>query len=231
MITNVTTNTTRESNPETPEPEPGPRPRPEQSSAPEPIEIHETTYLKNHVAAFMRSREKYGDLSNMTFGYPLTVNQLVFQGPEGLYQALKFPDQPEFQQLIGIQKSGMEAKKTAYTKTKIRPDWDEVKVHAMRFTLAAKLLQHSKKFREALMETGTWPIVEVSFKDEYWGAKPKRSNTILVGTNLLGKLMTQLREELKTSHGNVPEAVTAFTKNIAPGCLMVNRCPANNRTH
>ena len=225
------TQTIKESKTETPDPEPSPRPKPDPGRATEPIEIHETTYLRNHVAAFMRSGEKYGDLSNMTFGYSLTVNELVFQGPEGLYQAFKFPNEPGFQQLIGVQRSGMDAKKTAYTKSNIRPDWDEVKADAMRFALATKLMQHPKKFREALAQTGTWPIVEMSFRDEYWGAKPKRSNTVLVGINLLGKLMTQLRDELKTSHGDVPETVMAFTRNIPPGSLIVNRCPANNRTN
>ena len=215
--------TATESATQTTDPDPGPRPDPTRN--PQEIEIHETTYLKEHVAAFMRSREKYGDLSNMTFGFPLTVNEIVFQGPEGLYQALKFPDCPEFQQLIGVQKSGMDAKKTAYGKQSFRPDWEEVKVYAMRFVLAAKLLQHPRRFTEALAQTGTWPIVEMSFRDEFWAAKPKRSNTILAGVNMLGKLMTQLREELKFSPQDIENAVRVFTQTTPLEVLIINHRP------
>ena len=219
------TRTLKESTTETNEPDPGPRPRPSSTPGAQKIEIHETTYLTNHVASFMRSRDRYGHLSNMTFGYPLTVNELVFQGPEGLYQALKFPNDPEIQQLIGTQRSGMDAKKTAYTKTAIRPDWDEIKPEAMRFTLAVKLLQHPRRFSDALMETGTWPIVEMSQRDQYWGAKPKRTNTVLVGVNLLGKLLTQLREQLRTNPGAPEGAARLFIQDIHPGLLLVNRRP------
>ena len=119
----------------------------------------------------------------------------------------------------------MDAKKTAYQKSAIRPDWDEVKVDAMRLTLAAKLLQHPKKFREALTETGTWPIVEMSTRDEFWGAKPKRSNTILVGTNALGKLLTQLREQLRTPQVEASQAVQAFIQDTNTDRLLINNRP------
>ena len=52
------------------------------------------TYRKSEYAFFMRSRDRYGRLSNMTSGFPLEVNRLRFQGPEGLYQAMKFPHDP-----------------------------------------------------------------------------------------------------------------------------------------
>ena len=41
------------------------------------------TYQADSVAAFMRSRDRYGDLSNMTFGFPLAVNGAGFQGRRG----------------------------------------------------------------------------------------------------------------------------------------------------
>ena len=173
----------------------------------------------------MRSRDPYGDLSNMTFGYPLKVNDITFQGPEGLYQALKFPNDPGFQKLIGAQKSGMDAKKTAYQKSCIRPDWDEIKVDAMGLTLGLKLLQHPRKFGNALAQTGTWPIVEMSMRDAFWGAKPKRSNTVLVGTNVLGKLLVRLREELRNSGGDPAKAAQAFIDRAETGSLLVNGRP------
>ena len=96
-------------------------------------------------AVFFRSREKHGDLSNMTRGFPLRVNGLEFQGPEGLYQALKFPQNAPLQARIGRERSGMDAKKTAYAHHQdFNADWDSVKLDAMAFTLAIKLLQNPK---------------------------------------------------------------------------------------
>ncbi len=130
------------------------------------IELSEGIWRKAECAHFMRSRERHGQLSNMTFGYPLAVNGLTFQGPEGLYQALKFPSNPDAQRAIARERSGMEAKKTAYTFSQgFRRDWEEVKLDAMAVTLAVKLIQHQEKFGKALSETGTMDIVEMSHRD------------------------------------------------------------------
>ena len=174
-------------------------------------------------AAFMRSRDQYGDLSNMTFGFPLTVNGTEFQGPEGLYQALKFPHSPETQTAIASQRSGMDAKKAAYQDHNFRPDWEEIKVQAMRYTLAVKLRQHPQRFGEALEETGGLPIVERSNRDPFWGARPQ-GNT-LEGVNMLGKLLTELRDTLRENEGDAARAAAAFTARAPAELLSVNGRP------
>ena len=131
-----------------------------------------TTYRRDECAIFMRSRDKHGDLSNMTFGFPLLMNQVRFQGPEGLYQSLKFPHRPHHQLYIAQQRSGMDAKRAAYEIDDARPDWDEVRVTAMACTLAVKLSQHPRRFAHALLATGTAPIIVMSRRDAFWGAVP-----------------------------------------------------------
>ena len=162
--------------------------------------LYETTnYVNARSAAFMRSKDRYGHLSNMTSGYPLTVHAITFQGPEGLYQALNYPHRPDVQRQIASQKSGMQAKRAAYDlDTDFRADWDQVRVTAMTYCLAVKLHQHPHKFGQALAETGHLPIVELSYRDSFWGAKPQGS--ILVGMNLLGKLLTRLRDLCQEHH-------------------------------
>ena len=71
-----------------------------------------TVYQLQEVAPFRRSRERFGQLSNMTGGYRLEVNGMTFQSPEGLYQALKFPNDPGFQEKIAKTTSAMTAKKS-----------------------------------------------------------------------------------------------------------------------
>jgi ribA/ribD-fused uncharacterized protein len=73
----------------------------------------------------------------------------------------------------------------------MRSDWDEVKYEAMKVVLTAKFLQHHD-LRKQLMDTGTEELIEDSPVDYYWGCGADGS-----GKNMLGKLLMELREELK----------------------------------
>ena len=150
-------------------------------------------YLPNQFAAFRRNKDEFGDLSNMASGMPITVDQLTFQSSEGLYQALKFPDFPNVQQQIAKANNGFNAKKTAYAWKGIRTDWNDVRIDAMRIALYWKLCQNFKRFYGCLLSTNSMPIVEISIKDNFWGATPKTNGT-LVGENILGKLLVELRD-------------------------------------
>ena len=121
------------------------------------LKLNPRSHIPADCAVFFRSRERHGQLSNMTHAFPLTVNAVTFQGPEGLYQALKFPHDPDFQRLIGAQRSGMEAKHIAYTRKDTAPTWDSFRGDAMAFTLALKLLQHPDAFGAALIDTAPSP--------------------------------------------------------------------------
>jgi type I restriction enzyme S subunit len=77
-----------------------------------------------------------------------------------------------------------------------RPDWDRVRVKVMRWCLRVKLAQNWAKFSELLLRTGDRPIVEESRRDNFWGARPVGEQT-LVGMNVLGRLLMELREAVK----------------------------------
>ena len=181
-----------------------------------------TTYEAGACAAFMRSRERYGGLSNMTSGFRLELNGLVFQGPEGLYQALKHPHRPDHQADIARQPSGMEAKKTAYRDRGIRPDWEEVKIDAMAYTLAVKLAQHPDEFGAALGETQGRAIVEKSYRDEFWGARPSPDGATLNGCNVLGKLLTELRDLLEQHDGDAGAVLHDYLTNVDASRLSIS---------
>ena len=197
------------------------------------INLEVTTYRRNECAAFMRSRDRHGDLSNMTSGFPLIVNTVRFQGPEGLYQALKFPHRPEHQLHIAHQPSGMAAKRAAYELDDTRADWDQVRVIAMICTQARKLAQHRGRFAAALLETGDLPIVEMSRRDPFWGAVPDgdtRQAATLTGLNALGKVLTALRDELAADPVNPLEVAQKFwEKHYAETGveMLVNQKPFN----
>ena len=155
------------------------------------------TYERRQSVVFLKTNEAFGGLSNMSGGFPLRVNGIPIRTSEALYQACRFPHQPKVQRLIIEQASPMTAKmKSKSHRRDSRPDWDQVRVNVMRWCLRVKLAQNWGKFCELLLATGDRPIVEESRKDSFWGAKPVDEHT-LVGMNVLGRLLMELRETVK----------------------------------
>ena len=86
----------------------------------------------------------------------------------------------------------------------VREDWKderfEVRIHSMLWVLELKLwasfgdFKNDLNFGKVLKSTGNLPIVEKSSDDVFWGAK--EDGGALVGSNVLGKLLTLLRDEI-----------------------------------
>lgn len=186
-------------------------------------------YDPEKVCAFMRSRERYGALSNMTGGFPIIVNGLNFQSSEGLFQALKFPHAPRRQLHIAEARSGLDAKKRAYAAgAKPMPGWDDIRIAAMAQTLAEKLRQHPARFSDALSETGNRPIVEKSYRDPFWGAQPSAAG--LVGRNVLGRLLQELRDAFYAQDNHSGSAAREFASRYPAEQLRVNGKPFPDTT-
>jgi ribA/ribD-fused uncharacterized protein len=159
------------------------------------------TYDRSECVVFLKTSEPYGGLSNMAGGYPLHVNGLDILTSEALYQALRFPHLPEVQRLIIEQKSPMSAKmKSKPHRQNTRSDWDEVRMPLMRWCLQVKLAQNWDRFGELLLSTEDRPIVEQSHRDDFWGAKLQQDGR-LVGINVLGRLLMELRNRLRSPDG------------------------------
>ena len=162
------------------------------------------TYDRGASVVFLKTNERFGGLSNMAPGFPLRVNGVRIRTSEALYQACRFPHMPEVQQLIIGENSPMTAKMRSKPYRRVsRHDWDFVRVKIMRWCLRVKLAQNWREFGRLLMATGDRPIVEQSRKDDFWGAKVADDGT-LVGMNVLGRLLMELREQLK---GNEAESL------------------------
>lgn len=154
------------------------------------------TYTKNECAVFFKVSEKWGLLSNMARTPFFLVGQ-KFWNSEALYQALKFPDNPKLQQEIVNQASPINSKKISRSASGVRPDWDSVRVGVMKACLKIKA-NKCEDFRRELLSTGQMPIVELSYKDKFWGAEPI-NNQELHGTNALGRILMETREMLRNS--------------------------------
>lgn len=155
------------------------------------------TYERDTSVIFLKTQEAFGGLSNMAGGYPLVINDVRIYTSEALYQACRFPLMPEVQKLIISQTSPMTAKmRSKPFRADTRKDWLRVRVRVMKWCITCKLVQNWTKFSSLLQETGTAPIVEQSRSDMFWGATPDKHNN-LVGANVLGRLLMELRETIK----------------------------------
>lgn len=171
---------------------------PQASNVSNAIHRQMRTYRRAHSAIFLKTKERYGGLSNMAGGFPLRVNGILILTSEALYQTCRFPHRPELQRLIIEQRSPMTAKmKSKPHRRDSRPDWNRVRVAIMRWCLRVKLAQHWETFGELLQSTGDLPIVEQSRKDDFWGAKPADEQT-LQGVNALGRLLMELRARFRS---------------------------------
>lgn len=155
------------------------------------------TYDPAASVVFLKTNERFGGLSNMAPGFPLRVNGVQIRTSEALYQACRFPHMPEVQRRIIHEHSPMTAKMRSKPFRKdSRPDWETVRVKIMRWCLRVKLAQNWRPFGDLLLATGDCPIVEQSRRDDFWGAKVADDGT-LVGRNVLGRFLMELREQLK----------------------------------
>ncbi len=156
------------------------------------------TYERVQSVVFLKTKDVFGGLSNMAGYFPLEVNGIKIRTSEALYQVCRFPHRMEVQRLIIEQTSPMTAKmKSKPYRKDSRPDWDFVRVRIMRWCLRVKLAQNWESFGKLLLDTGDRSIVEESRNDDFWGAKPKGEKT-LIGTNALGRLLMELRDEIKS---------------------------------
>jgi len=102
---------------------------------------------------------------------------------------------PDFQHEILSQATPILSKRHAYTRVdQTRPDWNQAKVNAMRYVLRAKFGNTQGELLDLLRGTRDAPIVEISHRDQFWGARPIGDR--IEGQNVLGRLLMELRLDL-----------------------------------
>ena len=149
--------------------------------------------------SFTKTKLPYGWLGNM-YAAPITFNGQIWRTSEALFQALRFEDLT-IREMIRNDKSPMGAKmmmKKYKTKIVVEPMSME-DIENMRLCLRLKFDQHPD-LREKLLKTGDHFIFEdvsarPGARHKFWGAV--LTNDGLEGQNMTGKLLMELREELR----------------------------------
>lgn len=158
---------------------------------------NDESYIKSDVVHFWKTKDIFGGLSNMAGGYSIKLLGVDVRTSEALYQSLKHTNDPALQSLICSVPSPIVAANMG-RKTP-RSDWLEINIEVMKWVLRVKLLNNWDKFSELLKATGELPIVEKSTKDPFWGCLEKEEDgvVLLKGKNVLGKLLIELRDDLR----------------------------------
>jgi ribA/ribD-fused uncharacterized protein len=159
----------------------------------------------------------YSKLANEYRGFsnfaptPFVLNEKRYPTVEHYFQSMKFPDNAMYAEAIRVAPTPAKAKFLGQSKEhKIRADWDKVKESIMLDALRAKF-QQNKPMLELLKATGTRPIIEAS-PDPYWGEGRTGK-----GKNRLGKLIEQIREELREYAPNDAGGAAAVAPLAAEG--------------
>lgn len=128
-------------------------------------------------------------LSNF-YRSPIVVDGIKYPTVEHAFQAQKSENHGDRLE-ISLLKTPTEAK-IAGRRVKLRPDWEQVKIGAMRECLLAKFSDPTLMVQllaiddEEIVEWNTWG-------DTVWGMCVRSGK----GQNLLGKLLTEIRNSAK----------------------------------
>lgn len=116
-----------------------------------------------------------------------------FPSVENFYQSMKF-DMTVWYRFINI--TAAESKTLADSMEITTPNWKVVRHDVMRIGLRLKF-QHPE-LRQRLLDTGVEDIYHLSPWDLHWGV-----NREMVGENVLGKMLMEIRETAFASQNNL----------------------------
>lgn len=137
--------------------------------------------------------------------YPIVVDQIYYKTLEHAFQAHKVLSQKK-REIIALSPTAEHAR-SLVENIPTRDDWDDVKLDVLRQLLEVKF--NSNQLRPALIETLPRPLINQNTDhDQLWGDCVCSEHIDEPGQNLLGQLLTELRDRLATSQDEAePEYV------------------------
>jgi ribA/ribD-fused uncharacterized protein len=139
---------------------------------------------------FYSTHGEHGCFSNFS-RHSIFLRGKRWRTSEHFFQAMKFQG-TEHEEKVRLCKTPSQAADMGRSrKLPLRRDWESVKDQVMLEAVRAKFTQHDD-LRAALLATGDAVIVEHTENDSYWGDGGDGS-----GKNRLGRILMQVREELR----------------------------------
>ena len=162
------------------------------------------TYPAPQCAVIHKTTEEWGILHNMATS-PITIDGITFKCSETLFQLMKFTDKAVAQDVF---KRNNKKWAMHWEKTHRREDWPMMIVDALKFCLQKKFEQ-CQQFRNELERSKGLFIVEdeTGRKSTSYGARLNRESGRYEGSNLLGRLLMELRDNGKLEYHLPPDAL------------------------
>ena len=141
---------------------------------------------RDQVCPFRYTAAAWGAFSNFQpLPVPIVAGPWALPTSEHLYQAAKFGTRSDIQQQIAAARTAREAAAIGRTPGfSIDPGWNAQRVDVMRWVLRLKREANAAEFDAVLAAIADRPIVEVSTRDPWWGARPVADR--YEGNNVLG---------------------------------------------
>ncbi|MCJ8281437.1 MAG: NADAR family protein [Rivularia sp. ALOHA_DT_140] len=140
---------------------------------------------------FYAVNEAYGEFSNFAL-YPIKLKGKIWKTTEHYFQAQKFIETHHLEEIQQAKTPKQAASMGRDRKRPLRQDWEKVKDDVMRKAVLKKFETHSE-IQEVLLYTGDEEILENAPGDYYWGCGKDGS-----GKNMLGKILMEVREKLRS---------------------------------
>jgi hypothetical protein len=123
---------------------------------------------------------------------PITIDGVTYKTSEYYFQAMKFPENHDFQEQIRNMPKASDTKEFALKhRTEMRKDWFTVSMNIMRTAVTAKFTQNAEA-QKLLLSTGDKILVENNPKDSFWAAGADGN-----GTNHTGVIIMEVRKQLQ----------------------------------
>lgn len=136
---------------------------------------------------------EFAFLSNF-YESPISDGEITYPTVEHYFQAMKTPSMEEAVEIAAAPTPGR-AKRLG-RKCQLRSDWEEIKIPVMRSALHKKF--SNPELKAKLLATGDQHLEEGNtWHDNFWGVCHCERCQDKVGQNNLGKLLMELRKELK----------------------------------
>lgn len=142
---------------------------------------------------FYRANEvPYGVLGNFDTQHPIFLKNITWPSTEHYFQAQKFAG-TEYEEAVRLTKKPRDAASMGRDRSlPLREDWEKVKDDTMRDAVRAKFTQYAE-LRCLLVDTADAELIEHTTNDSYWADGGNGS-----GKNMLGKILMEIREELRS---------------------------------
>jgi len=143
---------------------------------------------------FYSTKGEFGCFSNF-YRESLEFAGRVWKSSEHAYQAMKFryTDKEQFEKIFEARTPREAADLGRDRSHRIHSNWEQIKYRLMKAVVKAKFIQH-QELRHTLLSTGQRHIAE-HCRDKIWGDNLDGS-----GTNWLGKILMEVRDELNPRH-------------------------------